>query len=1160
MGFMDAINNWQKNASSPADEAGKRAREIAAGMSGGASQNDPMLDATLYNQIPLADKGGVVPRINLHDGKHRMIIAEEGERVLTPEQNKEYEHTHPGARQEPMHANVMDCGGMVYDKGGYVPEEAPRVAMPDQELALAPKVAPIPALTAGPRDYLDRPATLEGLDRLYNKAISSYGGGERAEYSTELDPQGRPEPIASSHMNDKNRVQWNRGDMALVHTHPKGDMPQPSPGDFAAANQMHAPNFELSRDAVWAAMPGNPKPVKVADVEYKHGKPVYKWVNTNMDKKAYDCGGMVYDKGGIIGGSNENVYDKGGAVVEPAKDDSLWGRIKDRAAEIYGDMKKYVPTVQEPMGGIAAKQQQVDEYKAAEQAERPKMQQPYSASPSDRINPGAKYGDKPGEKRPEVPLYDDGGTVQPEKNDQEKAADDAAAKDAAMRQAVQEVHMEEAPVSHGTMSDREDARALRPPVRMQYDTEKPVDESKGVADQDSTAGAKSNTQNAPLGATPMSMKNTTAMMPEVMEREASAQKPSAGTPMPVIETPRPNKMSSPGTTDHPSDEAAALEQQRRMGPEDPSRLPAISPEHRATPPSPEKQIALDDQMEAMKSGNLVKLGMSNINLRMLEGRDKDKPENVQPALPTPTAPTARENIVNQKAQLKDKMINAPTEQERFQAEKDLAELNRRTPLGSEGSSMPGIGGKILHGLSRAGQIALSASAPYALPMIPGTQANIAAQEARGEQGVEAAQKKAEAAQRIAAGPAEQKLKEAQAARTAEVPLDQQMIKEYDELDAAKASGDPARIEAANTRLDHLQSVKTAMLGDEEKRPVGDGGVVQHNKELNQMTQGMSPDQAKKFEDAFSVGPHDTHKVATKRLEDAKAVVAMNEQERDRALQRSVAERNHQDQMNLREDERQDRLRGKFYTYTDAEGTHLVQGNQLPEGAKDELAIPNAQQFLAEASSSNIVQSSLSKVYEDVEKHPEIFDNEASRAILATTLEQIDRQAAGLLVAGTGGQIPLPSGLGDMINTHLQNKALDKPLAEALKTYIADYKNMKDKAIIMQMDMQGGKIGRASQVALNAIINQIPNGSTPDSKRALQQLANMQTQQTELVKKYPEKYQDYTKEKAYTPKSAGEKGEAAPKVEAGHTVKQGDKSFVIDAVDANGKPTKWHPAP
>jgi hypothetical protein len=875
----------------------------------------------------------------------------------------------------------------------------------------------------------------------------------------------------------------------------------------------------------------------------------------------------VMDCGGIIGGTDTSVYDKSGVVPAPAQDTSMWGRIKDRAAEIYGDMKKYVPTVQEPMGGIAAKQQQVDEYKAATTPERPQMQQPYAATPSDRVNPQAKYGDKPGEKRPEQ-VYDDGGMVEPEKNDQEKAADDAAAKDAAMRQAVQEVHMEEAPISHGTEADRMGARANRPPVRMQYDTENPIDESKGVSDAGNMSGAEPSIKNAPLTPPKMDMRNAPAGSPTEQGptvQEASAQKPSAGTPMPVIETPRPNKMSSPGTTDQPSDEAAALEQQRRVGPEDPSRLPVISPEHRATPPSPEKQIALDDQMEAMKSGNLVKLGMSNINLRMLEGREKDKPENIQPSTPTPTAPTAQENIRNQKADLKNKMINAPTEQEKFQAEKELADLNRRTPLGSEGSSMPGIGGKILHGLSRAGQIALSASAPYALPMIPGTQANIAAQAARGEQGVETEQKKAEAAQKIVAGPAEQKLKEAQAAKetreSTEVPLDQQMIKEYDELDAANASKDPARIEAANKRLDHLMSVKTAMLGDEEKRPVGADGVSQHTKELNQMTQGMAPDQAKRFEDAFAVGPKDTHKIATKRLEDAKAVVGLNEQEKDRALQRAMADRNHQDAMDTKEDARQDRLRGKFYTYTDAEGTHLVQGNQIPEGAKDELAIPNAQQFLAEASSSNIVQSSLSKVYKDVEEHPEIFDNEASRAILATTLEQIDRQAAGLLVAGTGGQIPLPSGLGDMINTHLQNNALDKPTAEALKTYIADYKNMKDKAIIMQMDMQGGKIGRASQVALNAIINQIPNGSTPDSKRAMQQLANMQTQQTELVKKYPEKYQDYTKEKSYVPKAAGAEGKgAAPKVEAGHTVTQGGKSFVIDAVDANGKATKWHPAP
>jgi len=434
-----------------------------------------------------------------------------------------------------------------------------------------------------------------------------------------------------------------------------------------------------------------------------------------MNQEAFDCGGMVYDKGGD--------------VPAPAQDDSLWGKIKNRAAEIYSQEKsavsRYIPTVQEPMGGIAANQQNIDQYKAAEQPQ--KMQQPYSAAPSDRVNPKAKYGDRPGEKRPEqmAPLYDDGGTVQPEKNDQEKAADDAAAKDAAMRQATQEVHMEEAPISHGTMGDREDARALRPPVRMQYDTENPVDESKGVADNSSMSEAHMSIRNAPLEKPQMNMKNTPALQPEIMEREAS-----------TINTPRPERMNytpqSEGLAAGPVKED--IDQAAAQG--------DVASADYATPkaPSPEKQIVLKDQMDAMKSGDLVKLGMSNINLRMLEGRDKEHPESVQPALPTPTAPTARENIVNQKAELKNKMINAPTEQERFQAEKDLAELNRRTPWGSEGNH-PGMLGKIGHVMSRVGQAALMPTAPYLAPAIPGSQANIAAQEARGEQGVEQAQKK-----------------------------------------------------------------------------------------------------------------------------------------------------------------------------------------------------------------------------------------------------------------------------------------------------------------------------------------------------------------------------------------------------------------------------------
>jgi hypothetical protein len=66
-----------------------------------------------------------LPKIDLHDGKHKMIVAEEGERVLTPEQNAEYERTHPGARQKPMQANVYDAGGNLGSVGGgYAPDQA----------------------------------------------------------------------------------------------------------------------------------------------------------------------------------------------------------------------------------------------------------------------------------------------------------------------------------------------------------------------------------------------------------------------------------------------------------------------------------------------------------------------------------------------------------------------------------------------------------------------------------------------------------------------------------------------------------------------------------------------------------------------------------------------------------------------------------------------------------------------------------------------------------------------------------------------------------------------------------------------------------------------------------------------------------------------------
>lgn len=206
--------------------------------------------------------------------------------------------------------------------------------------------------------------------------------------------------------------------------------------------------------------------------------------------------------------------------------------------------------------------------------------------------------------------------------------------------------------------------------------------------------------------------------------------------------------------------------------------------------------------------------------------------------------------------------------------------------------------------------------------------------------------------------------------------------------------------------------------------------------------------------------------------------------------------------------------GKWFTWADDEGTHYGSGDKVPEGA--ESTEVDGKTFMNEARAGNIVQKSLNQIAKDVDEHPELFDSAAARNIIATTLDQVDRTSAGLLIAGTGGTIPLPSGIGEMINTALQNNALDKKTAEAVKDYIADYKSMKDKVIVMQMEMQGGKIGRGSAQAFKAIADQIPNGATADSKTAQRQMKNLFTTQDDLMSKFPSKYQNYEKEKPYTP--------------------------------------------
>ena len=84
---------------------------------------------------PVYDKGG---KVDVNDGKHQVAIVKDGERVLTPEQNSDWEKKNPGARKAPT---TLPIGGKtmrdandvtpeikptplapLYDKGGVVKE------------------------------------------------------------------------------------------------------------------------------------------------------------------------------------------------------------------------------------------------------------------------------------------------------------------------------------------------------------------------------------------------------------------------------------------------------------------------------------------------------------------------------------------------------------------------------------------------------------------------------------------------------------------------------------------------------------------------------------------------------------------------------------------------------------------------------------------------------------------------------------------------------------------------------------------------------------------------------------------------------------------------------------------------------------------------------
>ena len=125
--------------------------------------------------------------------------------------------------------------------------------------------------TTTPDAVLQTPAVQAQLVTLYKRASLTYMNSDHhEEYSFTVKANGAPNEITSSESFNSNVVVVKSSDTAIVHTHPATCKPQPSPGDIQVAQRSGVPNYELSRDALYVAMPDGTVR-KVGNVNLKHG-------------------------------------------------------------------------------------------------------------------------------------------------------------------------------------------------------------------------------------------------------------------------------------------------------------------------------------------------------------------------------------------------------------------------------------------------------------------------------------------------------------------------------------------------------------------------------------------------------------------------------------------------------------------------------------------------------------------------------------------------------------------------------------------------------------------------------------------------------------------------------------------------------------------------
>lgn len=494
-----------------------------------------------------------------------------------------------------------------------------------------------------------------------------------------------------------------------------------------------------------------------------------------------------YAQGGDVAKDQVANVDQGERVLNPEEaqahklagegkaPSSVLGRISERAHEIYNQGKALSAPEDSEAQAFKEKQQSIDAAMQKPASTEMKPLAPYSASPMDKIDPNARYGNRGQEKRldfqgnevdpntptgmralgpklPEpsglksLPAYDEGGDVPEDQtaklHEDEKVLDPEEA--AAYRQAESEVKGEK-----GAPADFGGPVFPNPKgVKVQSDTDTPRES------QRLSGGAHMSTDLA-VGAPKMDISNPPKNEmegPSVQEASAKSPLGSTGAPrstqmknLPTIEAP-----VSSGATDHPMTPQQA-EQAKNEASAKAAGLPVIhGPKDAAGPQAPDPMdIIHDDKIAAMKKGpaGLADLGASLIHEKVLGG--KAAPDATAPAGPDLVAPTPEEpkytgmkrigagtpgeaeahKQFQEKRQDYDTRIQAAMDQGTPEGDREAASLKlakshfeKMNPLGSA-ANKPGILGKIEHGLAKVGNIAGDIVAPGTMALIPGTDLN-----------------------------------------------------------------------------------------------------------------------------------------------------------------------------------------------------------------------------------------------------------------------------------------------------------------------------------------------------------------------------------------------------------------------------------------------------